>query len=99
MKILVTGANGYLGEGVTKSLLDYGAAVIATGRASQFIDSRAIVKECDLFSVENPFEYFGCPDAVIHLAWEDGFKHDSLSHIQNLSKHYAFLTKLSGMII
>ena len=94
MKILVTGANGYLGEGVTKSLLDYGAAVIATGRASQFIDSRAIVKECDLFSVENPFEYFGCPDAVIHLAWEDGFKHDSLSHIQNLSKHYTFLTKL-----
>ena len=30
MKILVTGANGYLGKGVVKQLLDYGIDVVAT---------------------------------------------------------------------
>ena len=93
-KILITGANGYLGEGVVKALLNCGVAVIATGHSSEFIDKRATIKECDLFSVENPFEYFDEPNAIVHLAWKDGFKHDSLAHINNLSKHYAFLTKL-----
>lgn len=30
MKILVTGANGYLGKGVVKQLLDDGVSVVAT---------------------------------------------------------------------
>lgn len=94
MKILVTGANGYLGEGVTKSLLDSGVEVIATGRSSEFIDKRAKIKECDLFSVDNPFDYFEKPDAIVHLAWKDGFKHNSIAHINDLPKHYDFLSKL-----
>ncbi len=94
MKILVTGANGYLGQGVVKSLLDFGENVVATGHSSEFIDSRAETKKCDLFSIENPFEYFGEPDAIVHLAWKDGFKHSSLSHIIELPHHYDFLTKL-----
>ena len=94
MKILVTGANGYLGQGVTKVLCDKGEQVIATGHSSEFIDSRAEIKDCDLFSIENPFDYFEKPDVVLHLAWKDGFKHASLTHINDLSKHYLFLTKL-----
>ena len=94
MKILVTGANGYLGQGVTKVLCDKGEQVIATGHSSEFIDSRAEIKDCDLFAIENPFDYFGKPDVVLHLAWKDGFKHASLTHINDLSKHYLFLTKL-----
>lgn len=93
-KILVTGANGYLGEGVVKSLLNMGADVIATGRSSEYIDKHACIKECDLFSITEPFEYFEKPDAIVHLAWQDGFKHDSLSHMNELSNHYAFLTKM-----
>ena len=30
MKILVTGANGYIGQGVVKALIDMGQTVIAT---------------------------------------------------------------------
>lgn len=36
----------------------------------------------------------GCPDSVIHLAWKDGFVHNSNAHMDNLSSHYKFLRNL-----
>ena len=57
MKILVTGANGYLGAGVVRQLCEDGAEVIATDFSSAQIDKRAEVKECDLFSIEDPYMY------------------------------------------
>lgn len=95
MKILVTGANGYLGQGIVKSLLDKGADVIATDRKTTCIDVRAKAIAVDLFTVEDPFVYFGQPDIVLHLAWRDGFRHNSHAHIEDLPKHYDFLKKLS----
>lgn len=94
MRILVTGANGYLGQGIVKQLLDDGINVIATDISSVNIDKRAIVKECDIFSLEDPFDYFGQPDAILHLAWRNGFIHNSDTHITDLPKHYIFLKKL-----
>ena len=41
MKILVTGANGYLGTGVVKELLDRGQEVIATDFSMDHVDDRA----------------------------------------------------------
>lgn len=94
MKILVTGANGYLGQGVVKQLLDDGNDVIATDFYSSNIDNRAVLKECDIFSLENPFEYFEKPEVVLHLAWRDGFVHNSNAHLEDLPKHYEFLKKM-----
>lgn len=94
MKILVTGANGYLGQGIVKSILNNGHEVVATDFITQDIDNRAIKKECNLFDIEEPYDYYGCPDVVLHLAWEDGFIHYSDSHINNLPRHYAFLKKI-----
>ena len=91
MKILVTGANGYLGQGIVKQLLNDGQEVIAADFTANNIDSRAKVKECDLFSVNNPYEYFGEPDVLLHLAWRNGFVHNALSHIEDLPYHYKFL--------
>lgn len=91
MKILVTGANGYLGQGIVKQLLNDGQEVIAADFTANNIDSRAEVKECDLFSVTNPYEYFGEPDVLLHLAWRNGFVHNALSHIEDLPYHYKFL--------
>lgn len=91
MKILVTGANGYLGKGIVKQLLDDGMEVVATDFDNNSIDNRAIVKCVNLFEVENPFEYFEKPDIVLHLAWRDGFVHKSLNHIIDLPNHYIFL--------
>lgn len=41
MKILVTGANGYLGQGIVTSILNYGHEVIATGIETNYVDDRA----------------------------------------------------------
>lgn len=90
-KILVTGANGYLGRGIVKKLLDNGMMVVATDICVDGIDERANIFECDLFSVDDPYSYFDRPDVVLHLAWRNGFVHNSDSHIEDLPKHHKFL--------
>lgn len=94
MKILVTGANGYLGQGIVKAFLKSGNEVIATDFKDTNIDRNATVLKCNLFEVENPYEYFGFPDALVHLAWRDGFVHYSNAHIDDLPKHYKFIKSM-----
>ena len=95
MKILVTGANGYLGQGIVRHILDIGIEVVAVDYAVDHVDERAERKACDLFSVDDPFFYFGRPDVLLHLAWRDGFVHNSDAHISDLPKHYAFIKAFS----
>lgn len=94
MKILVTGADGYLGKGIVKQLLDDGNEVIATGFNTDEVDPRATRISVDLFKVEDPYNYFKQPDVLLHLAWRDGFVHNSLTHLTDLPKHYEFLKKM-----
>lgn len=94
MKVLVTGANGYLGQGIVKSILDLGNDVVAADFKVENIDSRANRVECDLFDIQNPYLYFGQPDVLLHLAWRDGFVHYSSAHIDDLPKHYNFINKI-----
>lgn len=94
MKILVTGANGYLGQGIVKQLLNDGAEVIATDLKIDNVDKRATAIEDNLFEIENPYDFFGKPDVVLHMAWRDGFIHYSDNHINDLPNHYNFIKKL-----
>lgn len=94
MKILVTGANGYLGTGVVKQLLDDGVFVIASDLYSTQIDKRAEIIECDFAMIEDPFTYFGQPDVLLHMAWRNGFVHNDPSHLEDLPEHYAFIKKM-----
>ena len=95
MRILITGANGYLGSGIVKAILDNGNEVIAVDLKIDHIDDRAEKMACDLFAVEEPFNYFGKPDALLHLAWRDGFVHYSNAHIDDLPKHYSFIKRMA----
>ena len=95
MKVLVTGANGYLGQGIVQSILEKGHEVIATDISTKFVDKRARRIDGDLFSIENPYEYFEKPDVLLHLAWKDGFVHYSDAHIIELPKHYSFIQKMA----
>lgn len=94
MRVLVTGANGYLGKGVVKQLLDDGIDVVATDFKDNLIDKRATIITSNLFNIENPYEYFVKPDVLLHMAWRDGFVHSSVNHINDLSKHYEFISKM-----
>lgn len=94
MKILVTGANGYMGTGIVKQLLDDQCDVLAVDFMVDKVDERADKKAVDLFQLEKPYEELGKPDVLLHLAWRDGFSHDAVSHMNDLPKHYDFLFKM-----
>lgn len=91
MKILVTGANGYLGQGIVKHILDCGNEVVAADFKVDHVDERADRRACNLFEIEDPYNYFGKPDVLLHLAWRDGFVHYSDAHIEDLPKHFKFI--------
>lgn len=93
MKILVTGANGYIGQGVVSKLIDNGHDVVATDFCLNRVDKRAVLQSCNLFEVTNPYLTFEKPDILLHLAWRDGFKHDSDTHLLDLPMHYQFIRR------
>ena len=99
MKILVTGANGYIGSKVVKYLLDRGDIdVISVDLSNEHIDNRSKFIKCDILNLDfnqvNLFDFFSKPDICLHMAWRDGFIHNSASHIKDLSQHYKFLENL-----
>lgn len=93
--ILITGAGGYIGRHVVKALLDRGQNVVASDFHLQDVDNRAQKIECNIFSDSATlFEDLGSPDVCLHMAWRDGFKHDSDSHMGDLSNHFKFIQNL-----
>ncbi|GIP08706.1 MAG: NAD(P)-dependent oxidoreductase [Paenibacillus macerans] len=93
--VLVTGASGYIGTHVVKSLLELGVSVQAIDRNTGDIDPRVRRVELDIFEDnKNIYEDLEKPDIVLHLAWRDGFVHNSDSHMKYLYSHFNFLKNL-----
>lgn len=94
-KVLVTGANGYIGKHVVENLIKRGHFVIAAD--INFKDFPYDVERYteNIFSGElDIFHKLGTPDVCIHLAWREGFNHNSPAHFQDLPKHYEFINNL-----
>lgn len=96
MKILVTGANGYIGRHVVKYLIDKGAEVIACDIVCNDVDERAECRSLNLFDLPegNVWEQFGSPDVCLHMAWRNGFVHNAPTQMGDVSAHYNFMTAM-----
>lgn len=102
MKILVTGASGYIGNYVIEEVLERGHAVVATSTNRQAVAQKAWFDKVDFVEYsleqtgpENLFDHFGRPDLVIHLAWQGLPNYKELFHIsRNLFQQFAFIRNL-----
>lgn len=104
MKVLVTGATGFIGNYVVSELLKKNVEVITTSNVKG--DDKKINLPNDVGYIEfdlnenyeqkgNLFDYFQKPDKLIHLAWEGLPNYNEMFHIEkNLFANYFFLKKL-----
>lgn len=95
IKVLVTGACGYIGIPVVNELLKQGCEVIAADLENKGLPEGVIFTDCSIFDNDiNIWEKLGKPDALIHLAWRQGFVHNSSAHMEDLSSHVSFLRRM-----
>ena len=95
MRILVTGASGYLGGYVINELIKQGHEVISTSRTrpkkiqGTWIRYMIIEKPN-----ENLYELFEKPDLLIHCAWSGIPNYTEFSQLENFFPQYDFIKNL-----
>ncbi|MDZ4710679.1 MAG: NAD-dependent epimerase/dehydratase family protein [Saprospiraceae bacterium] len=103
MKLLVTGVTGFIGNYVVQELLKRNYSVIATSVSENKAKQYSWFTEVEylpfdfgsLDSHTDYFNFFGRPDALIHLAWEGLPNYKSSFHLEtNLPRHIAFLDNM-----
>jgi len=101
MKVLVTGATGFIGHYVIQELLKKKVEIIATstnlekGRMKSWYDLVTYIP-CDITNFpDDTFQYFREPDLAIHLAWGNLDNFRAMEHIEkHLFHHYSFIKNL-----
>lgn len=97
-KVLVTGANGYIGHHVAENLIkNSNFEVIAVDFRNDNIPKNSKYLNVDILNRatdKDLFNVLDCPNNLIHLAWQDGFNHYAESHINNLVNHFNFLKNM-----
>lgn len=97
--ICVTGANGYIARHVIPLLQQTRQWHIT---AIDLTDKGVFPPEIPFYAcnILNPaqtnqlYTKIDRQDVCLHLAWQDGFTHNALSHIDNLPAHFHFLQSL-----
>ena len=106
MKILVTGANGFLGSNLIEYLIKLDVKIIATSRNLETAKNKSWYSNSEVNFIEynfnrlndteeNLFEYFEKPDLLINLAWEGLPNYNNVSHFENnLFHQFQFIKNL-----
>lgn len=96
MKIAVTGSNGFIGRHVLSELLKHEIEIVAITRNSgrpAWLNKAIHNVEMDIsrFS-QDCYEQIGCPEIIIHLAWDGLPNYKSSYHLKTeLPKQFNFL--------
>lgn len=101
MKVLVTGATGFIGNYVVNALLKKDFQVIATSKNQKkareynwYKKVRYVPYNLDR-NKKNLWQFFQKPDIAIHLAWNGLQNYKDLNHFEIiLFRHYRFLKNL-----
>jgi len=94
-RVLVTGANGYIGSHVVNRLIQLGHSVVACDIQLDHVSDKAIPLKADIFNPQNDiYAMAGSPDTLIHLAWRNGFRHNAETHLLDLPLHIQFIERM-----
>lgn len=104
MRVLVTGATGFIGKYVIEELLKNNIEVIATSENNSKVKSFSWFDQVEFIEFDmnlastyegNLIKQFKYPDKLIHLAWSNLPNYNELFHYENnLFNNYFFLKKL-----
>lgn len=103
MKVLVSGATGFIGNYVIEELLKHNVEIVATSANKEKVKQQLWYENVKYIpfdfnhfdSTTNYFLYFNEPDILIHLAWEGLPNYTSSFHTEiNLPAHKALLENI-----
>lgn len=101
MKVLITGATGFIGNYVINTLLAQGHELIASSRTLEKARQQSWFEKVNYLPLvingddANVFERCGQPDVLIHLAWQKLDTYRDPAHFENIAhEHYYFIRNL-----
>jgi len=101
MKILLTGATGFIGQHLVNALLARGHQVVVGARNIDKASQQPWRDKIELLPVDigapvaDLFEHYGRPDALLHAAWDKLDDYRTPAHFEDiLFNHYGFISAL-----
>jgi dTDP-6-deoxy-L-talose 4-dehydrogenase (NAD+) len=102
MRILVTGASGFIGTHVINHLIECGHEVIATStnkkkaQEKDWFDKVTFIEHTinEEQTTIDLFKLFHEPETMIHCAWEGLPNYESRDHVKNFRSHLLFIKNL-----